>query len=157
MRSGFARELDAMGLSAAAAGTHPLTVWEETQVSGAPRYRDLDESLRILARLEPTMALHVHVGVSAPEDAIRLLNRLRHRIPGLLALSANAPFWQGHDSGFASAGTLIFQAFPQTGLPRFFASYADYVEAVDALIASGAVPDSSFLWRRPAAADARDG
>jgi hypothetical protein len=31
------------------------------------------------------------------------------------------------------------------GLPRRFADYADYVEAVDELIASGAVPDPSFL------------
>ena len=135
-----------MGLTVAAAGTHPLTVREETEVSGATRYRALDDSLRVLARREPTMALHVHVGVPAPEDAIRLLNGLRHRVPVLLALSANSPFWQGRDSGFASARTVIFQAFPRAGLPRCFADYADYVEAVDALIASGAIPDPSFLW-----------
>ena len=146
LRDRLSRELDAMGLTVAAAGTHPLTVREETEVSGATRYRHLDDSLRVLARREPTMALHVHVGVPAPEDAIRLLNGLRHRVPVLLALSANSPFWQGRDSGFASARTVIFQAFPRAGLPRCFADYADYVEAVDALIASGAIPDPSFLW-----------
>jgi carboxylate-amine ligase len=41
---------------------------------------------------------------------------------------------------------VIFQAFPRTGLPRIFESYADYVESVDALIGSGAIPDPSFLW-----------
>ena len=146
LRNRLSRELDAMGLTVAAAGTHPLTVREETEVSGATRYRHLDDSLRVLARREPTMALHVHVGVPVPEDAIRLLNGLRHRVPVLLALSANSPFWQGRDSGFASARTVIFQAFPRAGLPRWFADYADYVEAVDALIASGAIPDPSFLW-----------
>ena len=146
LRNRFARELSAMGLTAATAGTHPLTVREETEVSGAARYRDLDDSMRVLARREPTMALHVHVGVPAPEDAIRLLNGLRRNIPILLALSANSPFWQGRDSGFASARTVIFQAFPRTGPPRFFAGYADYVEAIDALIASGSIPDPSFLW-----------
>jgi glutamate---cysteine ligase / carboxylate-amine ligase len=146
LRNRLWRELDAMGLSAAAAGTHPLTVREETEVSGAMRYRRLGDSMRVLARREPTMALHVHVGVPAPEDAIRLLNGLRRNIPLLLALSANSPFWQGRDSGFASARTVIFQAFPRTGLPRFFNGYADYVEAVDALIASGAVADPSFFW-----------
>jgi glutamate---cysteine ligase / carboxylate-amine ligase len=146
LRSRLSRELDAMGLTVAAAGTHPLTVREETEVSGATRYRHLDDSLRVLARREPTMALHVHVGVTAPEDAIRLLNGLRRNIPVLLALSANSPFWQGRDSGFASARTVIFQAFPRSGPPRFFADYADYVEAVDALIAPGAVRDPSFLW-----------
>ena len=146
LRSRLSCELGAMGLTVAAAGTHPLTVREETELSGAVRYRALDDSLRVLARREPTMALHVHVGVPAPEDAIRLLNGLRHRIPVLLALSANSPFWQGRDSGFASARTLIFQAFPRAGLPRLFADYADYTEAVDALIASGAIPDPNFLW-----------
>jgi glutamate---cysteine ligase / carboxylate-amine ligase len=146
LRDRLSWELDAMGLAVAAAGTHPLTVREETEVSGADRYRALDDSLRVLARREPTMALHVHVGVPAPEDAIRLLNGLRRWVPVLLALSANSPFWQGRDSGFASARTVIFQAFPRAGLPRFLADYADYVEAVDELIASGAIPDPSFLW-----------
>ena len=146
LRNRLASELDAMGLSTAAAGTHPLTVWAETEISGAPRYRDLEASMRMLARREPTMALHVHVGVPSPEDAIRVLNGLRRSIPVLLALSANSPFWQGRDGGFASARTVAFQAFPRTGLPRLFANYADYVEAIDALIASDALPDPSFLW-----------
>ncbi len=146
LRGQLSRELEAMGLSVAAAGTHPLTVREETEVSGAVRYRALNDSMRVLARREPTMALHVHVGVPAPEDAIRLLNGLRRNIPILLALSANSPFWQGRDCGFASARTVIFQAFPRTGPPRWFADYADYVHTVDALIAPGAIPDPSFLW-----------
>ncbi len=146
LRRRLAGELDAMGLSAAAAGTHPRTVREETEVSGAERYRLVGDSLRSLARREPTMALHVHVGVAEPDDAIRLLNGLRQSVPVLLALSANSPFWQGRDAGFDSVRTMIFQAFPRTGLPRQFASYADYVEAVDAVIAAGAVPDPSFFW-----------
>jgi glutamate---cysteine ligase / carboxylate-amine ligase len=146
LRGQLSRELKAMGLSVAAAGTHPLTVREETEVSGALRYRALNDSMRVLARREPTMALHVHVGVPEPEDAIRVLNGLRRNIPILLALSANSPFWQGRDCGFASARTVIFQAFPRTGPPRLFADYADYVQTVDALIAPGAIPDPSFLW-----------
>jgi glutamate---cysteine ligase / carboxylate-amine ligase len=164
LRGRLAHELGAMGLSVAGAGTHPLAVREETEVSGAVRYRALGESLRVLARREPTMALHVHVGVPAPEDAIRLMNGLRRHIPMLLVLSANSPFWQGRDSGFASARTLIFQAFPRAALPRYFPAYGAYVDAVDALIAPGAIPDPSFLWwdvrLQPALGDcrgARDG
>jgi hypothetical protein len=41
---------------------------------------------------------------------------------------------------------VIFQAFPRTGTARWFAGYSDYVVAVDALIASGALSDPSFLW-----------
>ena len=146
LRRLLVRELHAMGLTAAAAGTHPLAVPGQTVVSGANRYRMLGDSMRVLARREPTMALHVHVGVPAPQDAIRLLNGLRRNTPVLLALSANSPFWEGRDSGFASARTVIFQAFPRTGLARSFAGYADYVQAIDGLIASEAIPDPSFLW-----------
>ena len=146
LRFGLARELDAMGLATAAAGTHPLTVPTETEVSAAPRYQVLEASLRMLARREPTMALHVHVGIPAPEDAVRVLNGLRRNLPLLLALSANSPFLRGSDSGFASARTVVFQAFPRTGPPRCFADYADYVGAIDALVAPAAIPDASFVW-----------
>jgi carboxylate-amine ligase len=146
LRSRLGRELTTMGLSTAAAGTHPLAVWGETQVSGAARYRSVGKSMRVLAKREPTMALHVHVGIPDPEEAVRVLNGLRRNLPVLLALSANSPFWQGRDTGFASARTLIFQAFPRSGLPRSFDGYADYVDAIDPLVASSAVPDASFLW-----------
>jgi carboxylate-amine ligase len=64
----------------------------------------------------------------------------------LLALSANSPFWQGRDAEFASSRTVIFGAFPRTGLPRHFTDYADYVGALDELVVSQAVPDPSFVW-----------
>jgi len=146
LRGWLSEELAVMGLAAAASGTHPSTVWRQTAVSGGDRYRRLSESMRVLALREPTMALHVHVGVPEPEDAIKLLNGLRRNIPVLLALSGNSPFWQGRDTGFDSSRTFIFQAFPRTGIPPFFAGYADYVEAVDALIAPQAVSDPSYLW-----------
>ena len=146
-----------MGLSVAAAGAHPMTVREETAVSGAARYRLLDDSLRSLARREPTMALHVHVGVPDAEDAIRLLNGLRRSVPLLIALSANSPFWQGRDGGFDSMRTVIFQAFPRTGPPRPFAGYADYVEALDAVDRRRGRPRSELLLvGRAPAAEARD-
>ena len=146
LRRRLAREVGAMGLSTAAAGAYPMTLPEETAVSNAARYRLLAESLRSLARREPTMALHVHVGVPDAEDAIRLVNGLRRSVPVLIALSANSPYWQGRDGGFDSMRTVIFQAFPRTGPPRSFAGYADYVEALEAVIGAGAVPDPSFFW-----------
>ncbi len=146
LRARLRRELNAMGLTAAAAGTHPLTIWSETQVSDSARYRLIDKSMRVLARREPTMALHVHVGVPDPEQAVRVLNGLRRNVPILLALSANSPFWQGRDAEFASSRTVIFGAFPRTGLPRHFADYSEYVGLLDELVVSQAVPDPSFMW-----------
>jgi carboxylate-amine ligase len=90
--------------------------------------------------------LHVHVGVRDPDDAIRTADRMRAHLPLLLALSANSPFWQGRDTGLASARTPLWQAFPRVGIPRAFGSYDEYVSSVDLLIRSGALPEPTFLW-----------
>jgi len=133
-------------MRAAVAGTHPFAVWQEIIVSAGERYQFVYGSMRELARREPTFGLHVHVGVPGTEAAIRAANRLRSRIPLMLALSVNSPFWQGRDTGLASARTPLFQAFPRVGIPRGFRDYAEYVEAVDLLIRSGAIPEPTFLW-----------
>ena len=80
------------------------------------------------------------------DAAIRALNGVRAHLPVLLAASANSPFWQGRDSGLASARTPVFQAFPRTGPPRHFATYAEYVEAIDVLLRCDAFPEPTFLW-----------
>jgi carboxylate-amine ligase len=146
LRAVLADQLAAMGLCAASAGTHPCAVWHETRISAGERYQFVYGSMRELARREPTFALHVHIGVANADDAIVLHNRLRAHLPLLLALSANSPFWQGRDTGLASARTPLFQAFPRTGIPRAFDSYADYVEAVDLLVRCEAFPEPTFLW-----------
>jgi carboxylate-amine ligase len=146
LRSRLAEELRAVALAPACAGMHPLEGSKPSDVSTAARYRLLESSLRLLAHREPTMALHVHVGVPDPEEAVRVMNRLRENVPMLLALSANSPFLHGRDGGFASTRTLIFGGFPRTGAPRRFSSYSEYVASIDALIASGAVPDPTFFW-----------
>ncbi len=146
LRGELRAELDDRGLRAAAAGMHPTTVWQESRISGGERYQLLYESLRELARREPTFALHVHVAVLDPEDAMRAMNGLRSHLPLLLALSANSPFWQGRETGLASTRTPMFGAFPRVGLPRAFNDYGDYVESIDVLLRCGAFPEPTFLW-----------
>jgi carboxylate-amine ligase len=146
LRSGLVETLDALGLRAAVAGTHPTARWEDVEVSPGARYQFVHASMRELARREPTFGLHVHVGVPDAEAALRALNALRRHLPVLLALSANSPFWQGRDSGLASARTPAFQTFPRTGIARRFRDYGDYVEAIDVLVRSDAIPEPTFLW-----------
>jgi glutamate---cysteine ligase / carboxylate-amine ligase len=146
LRDRLARELAPRGLAAACAGTHPSATWNEVQVSPGDRYQLVYRSMRELARREPTFALHVHLGVEDPDEAIRLCDRLRAHLPLLLALSANSPFWQGRDSGLASARTPIFQAFPRVGIPRAFHSYDAWVQAVDLLLRCEAFSEPTFLW-----------
>jgi carboxylate-amine ligase len=138
--------LDGLGLAAAASGTHPSATWDDIAVSSIARYRRIHASMRELARREPTFALHVHVAVPDGEAAVRALDALRGDLPVLLALSANSPYWQGRDSGLASARTPIFSAFPRVGVPRRFGSYRAYVRAVERLLEAAGAPDPSFIW-----------
>jgi glutamate---cysteine ligase / carboxylate-amine ligase len=145
-RQALAETLESLGMRAAGSGTHPTATWQDVVVSRGERYRDVYASMRELARREPTFALHVHVGLPDAETAVGVMNGMRVWLPILLALSANSPYWQGRDSGLASARTPVFQAFPRVGIPREFADYADYVEAVDMLIRAEAIPEPTYLW-----------
>ena len=146
IRSRLVAELAPLDRAVAGAGTHPFVTWDETRVSPERRYRYLHDSMRELARREPTFAMHVHVAIGDPEVATATLARMRVHLPLLLALSANSPFWQGRDSGMASTRTPIFQAFPRSGIPRVFGDYRDYVAALETLIACGAFPEPGFIW-----------
>jgi glutamate---cysteine ligase / carboxylate-amine ligase len=146
LRLRLSRGLAGRQLRGAVAGTHPSAVWHDTVVSSAPRYRHIGESMRVLAAREPTLALHVHIGIATSASAVRVMNGLRAHLPLLLALSANSPFWQGRATGFASTRTTLFDAFPRSGVPRGFRGYADWARSIEPLIGSGAIADPSLLW-----------
>jgi carboxylate-amine ligase len=146
LRGVLAATLGDLGLRAAVAGTHPTARWEDVDVSPGARYQYVLASMRELARREPTFGLHVHVAVPDAAMAVRALDGVRLHLPVLLALSGNSPFWQGRDSGLASARTPTFQAFPRTGPPRWFSDYAEYVEAIDVLVRCDAIPEPTFVW-----------
>jgi len=146
LRVELVHALGGIGLAAAGSGTHPLALWSDMEVTSASRYELIRDTMRDLTAREPTFALHVHIGVPDPERAIDLYNRLRVHLPLLLALSGNSPYWRGRDAGFASTRTILFQAFPRTGMPRRYGSYSEWVEAVDLQIRAGALPEPTFLW-----------
>jgi carboxylate-amine ligase len=146
LRRRLADELAGEGRAAAGAGLHPATTWEETELSDEHRYEYVHETMRDLARREPTFATHVHVAIGDPERALDVANRMRAHLPLLLALSANSPYWQGRDTGLASARTPVFDAFPRTGIPRTFDGYGDFVETLETMVACGAFPEPSFIW-----------
>ena len=146
LRRLLANDLTRLGMAAAACGTYPGAVEEPSRVSPSSRYQVIQQTMRGLARREPTFALHVHVGVPDAASAIRLLNKLRAHLPMLLALSASSPFLRARATGLASNRTIVFQGFPRTGIPRRFDSYADWVGTLDLLLRSGAIPEPTFMW-----------
>src|SRR3982074_2228047 len=105
------------GLATGAAGTHPFAMWEDQRIVARPRYRDLVNALRFVARQEIIFGVHVHVGIDDPEKAIHVANGMRVHMPVLLGLSANSPFWRAGATGLAFTPAPVFRAFPPPRIP----------------------------------------
>jgi carboxylate-amine ligase len=134
------------GCRIAAAGTHPFSHWGDQALTPKPRYNELAADFQQLTREQIIFGCHVHVGIADREAAIQVMNRARPWLAAILALSANSPFWLGHDTGYASYRTELFQRFPMTGTPHFFASRAEYDSLVDALVETGIIDDASNIY-----------
>ncbi len=134
------------GAQIAAASTHPFSDWRDQRITPKERYKGIVESYQRLARQQAAFGFHVHVGLADREAAIRVMNRLRLWLAPMLALSANSPFWLGEDSGYASYRTQVWGRMPVSGPPGIFDSKAEHDELIDALVASGAVADSTKVY-----------
>src|SRR5438874_2166953 len=95
---------------------------------------------------ELIFGLHIHVAVDDPEKAIQVVNGLLPQLGPLLALSASSPFWRGEPTGLRSSRQMIFAAFPRSGPPPRFESYADYAEVVGQLEKTGCIADYTHIW-----------
>ncbi len=134
------------GLAIGSAGTHPFALWEDQRISGRPRYRDLINALRFVARQEVIFGLHVHVGMDDADKAIHVANGMRLHVPLLLALSANSPFWRGQATGLASTRMPIFRQFPRVGMPPAYRDWKDFDERIGAMVEAKTVEDYTYLW-----------
>jgi carboxylate-amine ligase len=137
---------DTKGLTIGSSGTHPTALWEEQRITKAPRYRDLVDALRFVARQELIFGLHVHIGLDDPDKAIHVANGMRVHVPILLALSANSPYWQGNDSGMASSRMPIFRQFPRVGMPPYYDGWKDFKRRIDFMVDAGTMEDYTWLW-----------
>ena len=134
------------GFEIAGAGLHPLAKWRELEHAQKPRYRKQLDRIQYPQHRNTTAGVHVHVGVDDGDKAMWITNQLRWYLPVMLALSANSPYWNGFDTGLASARAKIFENLPNTGVPTAF----DSIEAYDAyeqrMIETGSINDRGELW-----------
>lgn len=129
----------------AAAGVHPFSPGVGA-VNPGERYIGIEQAYGCVARRELVCALQVHVSVPDADRALAVYNAARSYLPLLAALAANAPFYEGGDSGFASVRPLIATLLPRQGVPPAFASFSDYAQALSWGSASGAFPDPGTWW-----------
>ncbi len=134
------------GLAIGSAGTHPYAMWEDQRIVARPRYRELVEALRFVARQELIFGMHVHIGIDDPDKAIHVANGMRVHVPVLMALSANSPFWRADATGLQSSRMPVFRQFPRVGIPPWYKDFADYERRMNFMIESGVMEDPTYLW-----------
>jgi carboxylate-amine ligase len=119
------RRCDELDMSLCGAGTHPFCR-RPALITPIPRYRRVEKSAGYLAHTQITFATHVHIGMHSGEEAALAIARLVPAIPAFIALSANSPFWRGHETGHAAYRQRVLAAAPNYGLPEVFDSWQGY-------------------------------
>ncbi len=147
LRFQLSKAAEETGYGVAAAGTHPFSLWQDQQVDlRNERYRRMVDNYQIVARQQVICGCHVHVGIADPDLAVATMTRARPWLPVLLALSANSPFWQGLDTGYASYRLQVWQRWPTCGMPPLMTSRAEFDALVDELESINAIEDATFLY-----------
>jgi carboxylate-amine ligase len=134
----------AHGAVPAALATDPAPA--EPVTTDHPRYQRMVQEFGAIARRQLTCGMHVHVAVHDRDEGVAVLDRIRAWLPVLLALSANSPFHQGHDTGYASYRTVRQQMWPTAGPTDLFGSLPAYDAEVAELVASGAALDEGMIY-----------
>jgi carboxylate-amine ligase len=134
----------AVGMQVAALATSPMEGASTTTVNA--RYQRMGDVFGITEHEQLTCGCHVHVSIESPEEGVAVLDRIRGWLPVLLALSANSPFLQGRDTGYASFRSQMVQRWPTAGPTEPFGDATAYRSTVDALVRSGAAMDPAMIY-----------
>lgn len=133
-------------LAIAAAGTAPRSEFADFELTSTGRFGRMQEQYRLLVDEQLICGLQVHVGVSDRDLAVRIMGRVAPVLPALLALSASSPYLNGHDTGYASTRSLIWQRWPSAGATGPMADAAQYDRLLADLIRSGVIADSKMAY-----------
>jgi carboxylate-amine ligase len=132
------------GARIVAAGTSPLAVAPRTTPD--ERYERMVERFGLTAQQQLTCGCHVHVAVDSDEEGVAVLDRVRPWLPSLLAISANSPYWQGEDSGYASFRSQAWSRWPSAGPVDVLGSPERYHRLVEEMVATGVVLDPGMVY-----------
>jgi carboxylate-amine ligase len=132
------------GVAIAALATSPLPV--DPSISFSSRYQRMVAEFGRIAEEQLTCGCHVHVQIESEPEGVAVLDRIRGWLPCLLALSANSPFWQGQDSGYASYRSQVWGRWPSAGPTEIFGSAEIYHATTQAMIESETFLDLGMVY-----------
>jgi glutamate---cysteine ligase / carboxylate-amine ligase len=132
------------GVRVAALGTSPYPVPPTTTPN--ERYERLQRHFGLVAREQLSCGLHVHVSIGSQAEGVAAIDAVRTRLPVLVALAANSPFWHGSDTGYASYRRISWGRFPTAGPTEPFRTPEQYERAVEDVIALGGALDAGMIY-----------
>jgi carboxylate-amine ligase len=115
-----------LGIKIAGGGTHPFQKWALQKIFPTVRFKDLSHQYRYLSKRSTVFRQHVHIGCPSAEDALYLTHALARYVTQLIAISASSPFYQGVDTGYRSARSNIFSAFPSSRVVPYLINWQEF-------------------------------
>src|SRR3954469_18918870 len=79
------------GIALGATAAHPWSPWQDQKIIDTEHYRRVAGGLEYGGWRHHPLGIHVHVGIRGADRAVAVCDRLRVRMPELLAVSANSP------------------------------------------------------------------
>lgn len=133
-----------VGARVAALASSPVPV--QPVPTDGRRYEQMVATFGLTAAEVLTCGCHVHVSVADDEEGVAVLDRVRVWLPVLTALTANSPFWDGQDTGYASFRSQVWNRWPSAGPNDVFGTPAAYHRLVTDLVATGTVLDEGMVY-----------
>jgi carboxylate-amine ligase len=146
LRQSVSRIAARHNLAILASGTHPTANWISQRQTDSARYDAVMHDLQMIGQRNQLCGLHVHVELPDPDERIDVMTRMIPYLPLFIALSTSSPFWQSRRTGLMGYRLAAYDELPRTGMPELFRTQADYEAYIQALVSSGAMADSSYVW-----------
>jgi carboxylate-amine ligase len=144
VRRTVAEAAGSTGVHVVAVATNPFKV--RPTLTAGERYARMQAMFGIIAAQQLTCGQHIHVSIDSEQEGVAVLDRIRGWLPLLVALSANSPYWQGQDTGYASYRSIAWGQWPTAGPTETFGSVEGYHRAIDDLLATGAAMDDGMIY-----------
>ncbi len=129
----------------AAAGAHPFSPGDG-DLNQLARYRHTIVEFGCVARRQLVCSLQVHVAPGSADEALAIYNAARSYLPLLAALSANAPFYEGVDTGLASVRPKLCELLPRQGVPPPIESWEQFARDLSWGSVTGSFSPGAWWW-----------
>ncbi|MFF5293701.1 carboxylate-amine ligase [Paractinoplanes globisporus] len=145
LRAEVAGAAERAGTRLLAVGTGPAA-GPAIRVLDRPRYHRMREHYGDLSPGQGMCGTHVHVSIPDAETGVLVLNHLRPWLPVLHAATTNSPLFGGHDTGYASWRSMMWERWPTVGPTPYLESLDEYETLVKDLEKTGAMFDEGMLY-----------